>query len=138
MNDAEKIYANDKVAAQRIREENEKRKLEGYSQERRDEKASCAQMDARSTERDRSTNTREQRAKMSGVSSGTIYRKTSYKLNTGYKEKATSNEVGSFYTYASFKWSSFFISPKIFFNSAYLFSMSFKVASASGRLKLIL
>lgn len=74
MNDAEKIYANDKVAAQRIKEENEKRKLEGYSQERRNEKASCAQMGARSTERDRSTNTREQRAKMSGVSSGTISR----------------------------------------------------------------
>ena len=145
MNDAEKIYANDKVAAQRIREENEKRLSEagkiGASMTN-SIKTGCAQMDAgRNIEdkpRDRSTNTREQRAKMSGVSSGTIYRKTSYKLNTGYKEKATSNEVGSFYTYASFKWSSFFISPKIFFNSAYLFSMSFKVASASGRLKLIL
>lgn len=89
MNDAEKIYANDKVAAQRIREENEKRKLEGYSQERRDEKASCAQMDARSTERDRSTNTREQRAKMSGVSSGTTYNigRNTFKLNTDIKKK---------------------------------------------------
>lgn len=41
--------------------------------------ALCAQMDAnrnsdQKTERDRSTNTREQRAKMSGVSSGTISR----------------------------------------------------------------
>lgn len=43
--DAEKIYANDKVAAQRIREENEKRILEGYSKERREQKSSSAQMD---------------------------------------------------------------------------------------------
>ena len=81
MNDAEKIYANDKVAAQRIREENEKRKLEGnrLGADITNGVALCAQMDAnrnsdQKTERDRSTNTREQRAKMSGVSSGTISR----------------------------------------------------------------
>lgn len=73
MNDAEKIYANDKVAAQRIREENEKKRLNTLKQNSDDR---CAQMDAteQKTERDRSTNTREQRAKMSGVSSGTISR----------------------------------------------------------------
>ena len=79
MNDAEKIYANDKVAAQRIREENEKRKLEGNSLggDIKNGNVVCAQMDAKHIEdkpRDRSTNTREQRAKMSGVSSGTISR----------------------------------------------------------------
>lgn len=81
MNDAEKIYANDKVAAQRIREENEKRLSEagkiGASMTN-SIKTGCAQMDAgrnvKDKPRDRSTNTREQRAKMSGVSSGTISR----------------------------------------------------------------
>ena len=90
MNDAEKIYANDKVAAQRIREENEKRLSEAGKKGSPNKR--CAQMDAgfinEDKPRDRSTNTREQRAKMSGVSSGTIYRKTSYKLNTGYKERS--------------------------------------------------
>lgn len=73
MNDAEKIYANDKVSAQRIREENEKKKLSTLKQ---NSDGRCAQMDATEqiSERDRSTNTREQRAKLSGVSSGTISR----------------------------------------------------------------
>ena len=74
MNDAEKIYANDKVAAQRIREENEKRILEGYSKERREQKSSSDQMDGGSKSHTSPTHTREQRAKMSGVSSGTISR----------------------------------------------------------------
>ncbi|WP_458397525.1 hypothetical protein [Anaerotignum sp.] len=67
------------MAAQRIREENEKRKLEGNSLggDIKNGNVVCAQMDAKHIEdkpRDRSTNTREQRAKMSGVSSGTISR----------------------------------------------------------------
>lgn len=52
----------------------------------------CAQMDAKHIEdkpRDRSTNTREQRAKMSGVSSGTTYNigRNTFKLNTDIKKK---------------------------------------------------
>ncbi len=76
MCEAEKIYANDKVSARRIEEENEKKIKEGYSKERRSEKSSCVQMDAGSNvqQRDRSTNTREQRAKIAGVSAGTVAR----------------------------------------------------------------
>lgn len=52
MCEAEKIYANDKVSARRIEEENEKKIKEGYSKERRSEKSSCVQMDAgKTTER---------------------------------------------------------------------------------------
>lgn len=76
MCEAEKIYANDKVSARRIEEENEKKIKEGYSKERRSEKSSCVQMEAGSNvqQRDRSTNTREQRAKIAGVSAGTVAR----------------------------------------------------------------
>ena len=76
MCEAEKIYANDKVSTRRIQEENEKKIKEGYSKERRSEKSSCVQMDAGSNvqQRDRSTNTREQRAKIAGVSAGTVAR----------------------------------------------------------------
>ena len=76
MCEAEKIYANDKVSARRIEEENEKKIKEGYSKERRSEKSSCVHLDAGSNlqQRNRSTNTREQRAKMSGVSAGTVAR----------------------------------------------------------------
>ena len=76
MCEAEKIYANDKVSARRIEEENEKKIKEGYSKERRSEKSSCVQMDAGSNvqQRDRSTYTREQRAKIAGVSAGTVAR----------------------------------------------------------------
>lgn len=78
MNDAEKIYAIDKVFTQKIREENKKKMLNGNK---------CGgqaknQVDVyfgvgrcnEDKHRDRSTNTREQRAKLSGVSSGTISR----------------------------------------------------------------
>lgn len=76
MNDAEKIYANDKVSAQRIREENEKKKLSTLKQNSDDR---SDQMDGTdNNEKNKShtspTHTREQRAKLSGVSSGTISR----------------------------------------------------------------
>lgn len=77
MNDAEKIYANDKVSVQRIREENEKKKLEGNSFGGQGGKQVSVHLGAdlmQEKPRDRSTNTREQRAKLSGVSSGTISR----------------------------------------------------------------
>lgn len=75
MCDAEKIFANDKVSARRIIEENEKRKLSTLKQNVTDDR--CVQMDASINDdkpRDRSANTREQRAKLAGVSAGTIAR----------------------------------------------------------------
>lgn len=48
--------------------------LEGYSKEKREEKASCVHVDTGSKERDFSTNTRQQVAKMSGVGAGTVAR----------------------------------------------------------------
>lgn len=79
MNDAEKIYANDKVSKQRIKEENERKRIEGGRLGGEGGNKACAQMDASlksgtSQERDRSTNTREQRAKLAGVSTGTVSR----------------------------------------------------------------
>lgn len=77
MNDAEKIYANDKVSVRRIEEENEKKKLLGnkLGADVTNGKSVSVQMGAeRNKERDRSTNTREQRAKLAGVSTGTVSR----------------------------------------------------------------
>lgn len=79
MCEAEKIYANDKVSARRIEEENEKKILEGtYNSHKtrgNNENDGCVQMDAsKKPECDRSTNTREQRAKMAGVGTGTVAR----------------------------------------------------------------
>ena len=74
MCDAEKIFANDKVSARRIIEENEKRKLEGTYNSHESRNNGCVQMDATKSERDRSANTREQRAKLAGVSTGTVAR----------------------------------------------------------------
>ena len=79
MCEAEKIYANDKVSTRRIEEENEKKRLEGTYKSHKtrgnNENDGCVQMDAsKKTERDRSTNTREQRAKIAGVSAGTVAR----------------------------------------------------------------
>lgn len=78
MCDAEKIYANDKVSARRIEEENEKKKLEGskLGGNIKNGNVPCVQMDANHSlnERDRSTNSREQRAKLAGVGTGTIAR----------------------------------------------------------------
>lgn len=69
----ELIYANTMVADE-IALENREKMLEGYSKDRREEKPSCVQMDAGSKMRDRSTNTREQVARMSGVGAGTVAR----------------------------------------------------------------
>lgn len=77
MCDAEKIFANDKVSARRIIEENEKRKSIAVSKANRNRNSNCVQMDASENDdkpRDRSANTREQRAKLTGVSTGTIQR----------------------------------------------------------------
>ena len=78
MCEAEKIYANDKVSARRIEEENEKKRLEGNSLGGKGGNKVSVQMDADLNMaekcRNRSTNTREQRAKMSGVSTGTVAR----------------------------------------------------------------
>lgn len=79
MCEAEKIYANDKVSARRIEEENEKKRLDGtYNSHKtrgNNENDGCVQMDAsKRPERDRSTNTREQLVKMAGVGTGTIAR----------------------------------------------------------------
>lgn len=78
MCEAEKIYANDKVSKQRIKEENEKKRLEGTYNSHKSKGNNddgCVQMDAsKKQERDRATNTREQRAKIAGVSTGTVAR----------------------------------------------------------------
>lgn len=78
MCEAEKIYANDKVSARRIEEENEKKRLEGNSFGGKGGNKVSVQMDADLNTpekcRDRSTNTREQRAKIAGVSAGTVAR----------------------------------------------------------------
>lgn len=79
MCEAEKIYANDKVSKQRIKEENEKKRLEGTYNSHKSKGNNddgCVQMDARSNiqQRDRATNTREQRAKIADVSAGTVAR----------------------------------------------------------------
>lgn len=69
----ELIFANSMVAEE-IAEENKKKMLEGYSKEKREESSPCVHVDAGSTTRDRSTNTREQVAKLSGVGTGTVAR----------------------------------------------------------------
>lgn len=69
----ELIYANSMIAEEIAAENNEKM-LGGYSKEKREEKASCVHMDTGSKERDFSTNTRQQVAKMSGVGVGTVAR----------------------------------------------------------------
>ena len=78
MCEAEKIYANDKVSARRIEEENEKKRLEGNRKgaDITNRHSVSVQMDADLNTpekcRDRSTNTREQLAKMAGVGTGTV------------------------------------------------------------------
>ena len=77
MCDAEKIYATDKVSVCRIKEENEKKMKEGFSKERRNKKSSSVQMNGGSDikkSHTSPTHTREQRAKLSGVSAATICR----------------------------------------------------------------
>lgn len=92
----ELIYVNSMIADE-IMIENEKKIIEGYSKERRSEKSSCVQMDAGSIlhQRDRSTNTREQVAKMSGVGAGTVARYDAVMKsdNEDLKKKVQTGEV---------------------------------------------
>ena len=76
LSDAEKIFANDKVSLQRIKEENAKRKLEGnkLGADITNGNAVSVQMGGKRMSHTSPTHTREQRAKQSGVSSGTISR----------------------------------------------------------------
>lgn len=76
MCDAEKIYANDKVYTQRIKEENRKRKSEAIAKSNRNRKLNGVHLNTveNKQKRDKSMNTREQRAKLSGVSIGTVAR----------------------------------------------------------------
>lgn len=103
MCEAEKIYANDKVSMRRIEEENQRKKSIAIAESNskrnligvhldateidNNQKTGCVQMDAKhqSHPRDRSTNTREQRAKLSGVSTGTVARYDTV-MNSGNKE----------------------------------------------------
>lgn len=76
MCEAEKIYANDKVSAQRIKEENEKKKLVGnkLGAAITNGKTVSVQMDGERKSHTSPTHTREQRAKIAGVSAGTVAR----------------------------------------------------------------
>lgn len=74
MCEAEKIYANDKVSMQRIKEDNEKKKLDGNKLGAyiTNGKAVSVQMDGERKSHTSPTHTREQRAKIAGVSAGTV------------------------------------------------------------------
>ena len=76
MCEAEKIYANDKVSMQRIKEDNEKKKLDGNKLGAyiTNGKAVSVQMDGERKSHTSPTHTREQRAKIAGVSAGTVAR----------------------------------------------------------------
>jgi hypothetical protein len=100
MCEAEKIYANDKVSARRIEEENEKKRLAGtynfHKTRGNNENDGCVHLDAsKKTERDRSTNTREQLAKMAGVGTGIVARfnKVMNSDDEELKKKVLANEV---------------------------------------------
>lgn len=74
MTPGELIYANTMVADE-IALENKEKMLEGTYKSHESRKNGCVQMDAsKDSIRDRSTNTREQVAKMSGVGTGTVAR----------------------------------------------------------------
>lgn len=76
MSPGELIYANSMIADE-IALENEEKMLEGYSKERREEKASSVHLDGGSNDKKSHTSpthTREQVAKMSGVGTGTVAR----------------------------------------------------------------
>lgn len=76
MCEAEKIYANDKVSARRIEEENVKKRLEGNRKgaDITNGKTVSVHLDGERKSHTSSTHTREQRAKIAGVSSGTVAR----------------------------------------------------------------
>lgn len=71
-----KVLANDKVSAQRIKEENEKKKLVGnkLGADITNGKTVSVQMDGERKSHTSPTHTREQVAKMSGVGAGTVAR----------------------------------------------------------------
>lgn len=76
MCEAEKIYANDKVSARRIEEENAKKKLEGNRKgaDITNGKTVSVHLDGERKSHTSPTHTREQRAKIAGVSAGTVAR----------------------------------------------------------------
>lgn len=76
MCEAEKIYANDKVSVRRIEEENEKKRLEGNRKgaDITNGKTVSVHLDAERKSHTSSTHTCEQRAKIAGVSAGTVAR----------------------------------------------------------------
>ena len=70
----ELIFANSMVAEE-IAEENREKISKAVSESNRNRSSNCVQMDAHENKpRDRSTNTREQVAKLSGVGTGTVAR----------------------------------------------------------------
>lgn len=70
----ELIFANSMVAEE-IAEENKKKMLEGTYRSHESRENGCVHMDTpKEQSRDRSTNTREQVAKLSGVGTGTVAR----------------------------------------------------------------
>lgn len=74
MCEAEKIYANDKVSMRRIKEENEKKRLEGNSLGGKGGNQVSVHLDGDLKSHTSPTHTREQRAKLSGVSTGIVAR----------------------------------------------------------------
>ena len=76
MCEAEKIYANDKVSTRRIEEENAKKKLEGNRKgaDITNGKTVSVHLDGERKSHTSPTHTREQRAKIAGVSAGTVAR----------------------------------------------------------------
>lgn len=91
----ELIYANSMVADE-IALENKGRQLKGTYKSHESRKDGCVQMDTtKDNIRDRSTNTREQVAKMSGVGTGTVARfnKVMNSDDEELKNKVLTNEV---------------------------------------------
>lgn len=63
------------MVAEEIAEENKERISKAVSESNKNRSSNCVQMDAHENKhRDRSTNTREQVAKLSGVGTGTVAR----------------------------------------------------------------
>lgn len=97
MCEAEKIYANDKVSARRIEEENAKKKLEGNRKgaDITNGKTVSVHLDGERKSHTSPTHTREQRAKFAGVSAGTVARYDTV-MNSDdeeLKKKVLANEV---------------------------------------------
>lgn len=90
----ESLHANQMIMEE-IELENKQKVLEGFSKDRREEKSSCNHVVAGSNNRERSTNTREQLAKMSGVGVGTAgrYQAIMKTDNEELKQKVNTGEV---------------------------------------------